>query len=407
MPRDYDRDYNEDTTDYKRKRRDEDPEATGGAEAAEQDGHGHGHGHGHATTASHAPLHDTPQLNEKTNAYLQECLQEKKTLEKKHIITKRLLDDEVEKILVSGRIPKPEIYANVYSEKPIRVAQKVLFPIKEYPKFNFVGKILGPKGNTLRQLQEETMCKMVVMGRNSMRDHGKEEELRSSANPKYAHLSRDLHVEISTVAPPAEAYHRLSYALGEIRKFMIPDANDDIRLEQLREMDGKERLYKKSHHYSKSYGEHGAYSTRTPPPSSSKPKVYSILEKARYVMDDPNYGIVKTHRSRDHELYDHEYDRYATPPPPQSSKHSSHHAQYDSSSYERDYRREYHPHSSSSSYAAAAYTAKPSNGRSSSSYRPTTTSGSGSHSSAHGHYETGSRSRESVRYRSAPYPKIR
>lgn len=103
---------------------------------------------------------------------------------------------------------------------------------------------------------------MVVMGRNSMRDHGKEEELRSSGNPKYAHLSRDLHVEISTVAPPAEAYHRLGYALCEIRKFMIPDANDDIRLEQLREMDGKERMYKKSHHYSKSYGEHGAYSTR-------------------------------------------------------------------------------------------------------------------------------------------------
>ncbi|KAH8399330.1 hypothetical protein KR215_007840 [Drosophila sulfurigaster] len=400
MPRDYDRDYNEDTAaDYKRKRRDDEAAGTGSAaDAPEVDG-----SHGHAT--SHTPLHDTPQLNEKTNAYLQECLMEKKTLEKKNIITKRLLDDEVEKILVSGRIPKPEIYANVYSEKPIRVAQKVLFPIKEYPKFNFVGKILGPKGNTLRQLQEETLCKMVVMGRNSMRDHGKEEELRSSGNPKYAHLSRDLHVEISTVAPPAEAYHRLGYALCEIRKFMIPDANDDIRLEQLREMDGKERMYKKSHHYSKSYGEHGAYSTRTPPPATSKPKVYSILEKARYVMDDPNYGIVKAHRSRDHELYDHhgEYDRYATPPPTQSSKHSSHHAQYDSSSYERDYRREYHPHSSSSSYPAA-YPAKPSNGRSSSSYRPTT-SGSGSHSSAH--YETGSRSRESVRYRSAPYPKMR
>ncbi|XP_022217765.2 KH domain-containing, RNA-binding, signal transduction-associated protein 2 isoform X1 [Drosophila obscura] len=397
MPRDYDRDYNEDTADYKRKRRDDEPAAAGGGapETPEADG---------SHNASHAGLRDTPQLNEKTNGYLQECLQEKKTLEKKHVITKRLLDDEVEKILVSGRIPKPEIYANVYSEKPIRVAQKVLFPIKEYPKFNFVGKILGPKGNTLRQLQEETMCKMVVMGRNSMRDHGKEEELRISGNPKYAHLSRDLHVEISTVAPPAEAYHRISYALGEVRKFMIPDANDDIRLEQLREMDGKERIYKKSHHYSKSYGEHGAYNTRTPPPATSKPKVYSILEKARYVMDDPNYGIVKTHRSRDHELYDHhgEYDRYATPPP-QSSKHSSHHAQYDSTSYERDYRREYHPHSSSSSYAAA-YPAKPSNGRSSSSYRPTTT-GSGSHSSAQ--YETGSRSRESVRYRSAPYPKIR
>lgn len=168
-----------------------------------------------------------------------------------------LLILEIEKIMISGRIPKPEIFANVYSEKPMRVAQKVLFPIKEYPKFNFVGKLLGPKGNTLRHLQEETMCKMTILGRNSMRDHSKEEELRNSGNPKFAHLNRDLHVEISTVAPPSEAYHRLAYALAEVRKFMVPDANDDIRLEQMRELDNKERMFKKAH-YQKVYHDHEA-----------------------------------------------------------------------------------------------------------------------------------------------------
>lgn len=85
MPRDYDRDYNEDAADYKRKRRDEEPATTGAQETPEADGGGH--------STSHTTLRDTPQLNEKTNAYLQECLLEKKTLEKKHIITKRLLDD--------------------------------------------------------------------------------------------------------------------------------------------------------------------------------------------------------------------------------------------------------------------------------------------------------------------------
>ncbi|XP_075165027.1 quaking related 58E-1 [Haematobia irritans] len=396
MPRDYDREYtSEDTSDYKRKRRNDDENNSNDQGVQE------------TNTTSHDVV---PSLNEKTAGYLDECLQEKKHLldSNKYNVCKRLLDDEIERILVSGRIPKTEIYANVYSEKPIRVAQKVWFPIKEYPKFNFVGKIMGPKGNTLRQLQEETFCKMTVLGRNSMRDHAKEEELRKSGNLKYAHLSRDLHIEISTVAPPSEAYHRLAYALSEVRKFMIPDANDDIRIEQLREMDGKERFYKKSH-YAKAYGEHAPYSSRTPPPpppfEKTKPKVYSILEKARYVMDDPAYTMIKSHRPREHDLYEHpsEYDRYGSPPPPPSSKHSSaHHAPYESSSYERDYRREYHPHSSS--YAAAAYAAKSSNGRSSSSaYRPTSTT---SHSSSH--YETGgSRSRESVRYRSAPYPKIR
>lgn len=32
---------------------------------------------------------------------------------------------------------------------------------------------MGPKGNSLKRLQEETMCKMSVLGRGSMRDRKK------------------------------------------------------------------------------------------------------------------------------------------------------------------------------------------------------------------------------------------
>lgn len=55
-------------------------------------------------------------------------------------------------------------------------------------QFNFVGKLLGPKGNSLKRLQEETMCKMAVLGRGSMRDRQKEEEMRLSLDPKYRYL---------------------------------------------------------------------------------------------------------------------------------------------------------------------------------------------------------------------------
>lgn len=78
------------------------------------------------------------------------------------------------------------------------------------------------------------MCKMAVLGRGSMRDRKKvcvkkifhfeifnkgnsfkqEEELRLSGEHKYSHLTEDLHVEISTFAPPAEAHARIAYALG-------------------------------------------------------------------------------------------------------------------------------------------------------------------------------------------------
>lgn len=40
-------------------------------------------------------------------------------------------------------------------------------------QFNFVGKLLGPKGNSMKRLQEETMCKMAVLGRGSMKDRQK------------------------------------------------------------------------------------------------------------------------------------------------------------------------------------------------------------------------------------------
>lgn len=66
------------------------------------------------------------------------------------------------------------------------------------------------------------MCKMAVLGRGSMRDRKKEEELRASGDGRYAHLYEDLHVEISTFAAPAEAHARIAYALAEVRRFLVP-----------------------------------------------------------------------------------------------------------------------------------------------------------------------------------------
>lgn len=61
--------------------------------------------------------------------------------------------------------------------------------------------------------------------------------MRNSLDPKYAHLSDELHVEITASAPPAEAYARITFALAEVRKYLIPDNNDNIRQEQMREME--------------------------------------------------------------------------------------------------------------------------------------------------------------------------
>ncbi|CAH0550848.1 unnamed protein product [Brassicogethes aeneus] len=177
--------------------------------------------------------------NNKAGEYVRELLAEKISIDQNKLPNAtRLIDQEISKTQQIGKAPLKEVkYVDIYREKPIKVTVKVLVPVREHPKFNFVGKLLGPKGNSMKRLQEETMCKMAVLGRGSMKDRQKEEELRNSLDPKYSHLSDDLHVEISALGPPAEAHARVAFALAEVRKYLIPDNNDNIRQEQMREME--------------------------------------------------------------------------------------------------------------------------------------------------------------------------
>uniref|UniRef100_A0A8C7MHY3 KH RNA binding domain containing, signal transduction associated 2 n=2 Tax=Oncorhynchus kisutch TaxID=8019 RepID=A0A8C7MHY3_ONCKI len=169
---------------------------------------------------------------------LPELMAEKDTLDSSFVHAMRLLAEEIEKyegdeLRKDGDVKK---YLDVISNKNIKLSERVLIPVQQYPKFNFVGKLLGPRGNSMKRLQEETGAKMSILGKGSMRDKGKEEELRKSGEAKYAHLSNDLHVLIEAFAPPGEAYSRMSHALEEIKKFLVPDYNDEIRQEQLREL---------------------------------------------------------------------------------------------------------------------------------------------------------------------------
>ncbi|XP_057244027.1 KH domain-containing, RNA-binding, signal transduction-associated protein 3-like, partial [Malurus melanocephalus] len=129
--------------------------------------------------------------------------------------------EEIEKFQ-KGEGKEEEKYIDVVINKNMKLGQKVLIPVKQFPKFNFVGKLLGPRGNSLKRLQEETLTKMSILGKGSMRDKTKEEELRKSGEAKYFHLNDDLHVLIEVFAPPAEAYARMGHALEEIKKFLIP-----------------------------------------------------------------------------------------------------------------------------------------------------------------------------------------
>ncbi|XP_017889941.1 KH domain-containing, RNA-binding, signal transduction-associated protein 3-like isoform X1 [Ceratina calcarata] len=355
---------------------------------------------------------------DKAGEYVRELLQEKVELDsQKWPNATRLIDQEIQKTQAIGKPIRDPKYVDIYREKPIRVSVKVLVPVREHPKFNFVGKLLGPKGNSMKRLQEETMCKMAVLGRGSMKDRQKEEECRTSLDPKYAHLSDDLHVEITALAPPAEAYARIAFALAEVRKYLIPDNNDNIRQEQMREMEmsmADEPASSEDRRPSVRGVPGGGgilrpttrptipRSSRAPilaPPSSrgpisrpvsAKSKVFSILDRARVAMDQ-SYGYesatpVSSNRVGSH----HDYDYHGSTG--SSSRYGDRHYasasgddMYPSSRYTTyDYEDEAVPHSSHDYYETSEYPEE-SSSRAWKSYKTTTTSGSSS------------------RYRNAPY----
>uniref|UniRef100_A0A915C1H6 K Homology domain-containing protein n=1 Tax=Parascaris univalens TaxID=6257 RepID=A0A915C1H6_PARUN len=122
-------------------------------------------------------------------------------------------------------------------EGEVVIAQeKVYIPCKEHPEYNFIGRILGPRGMTAKQLERETGCKIMVRGRGSMRDHRKEEENRGK--PKWEHLDEDLHVLIQSEDTPNRVYLKLKSGVEQINKLLVPcrESVDDLKRSQLLEL---------------------------------------------------------------------------------------------------------------------------------------------------------------------------
>ncbi|KAM4625839.1 KH domain-containing, RNA-binding, signal transduction-associated protein 1-like isoform 1-T1 [Polymixia lowei] len=160
--------------------------------------------------------------------YLPELLAEKDSLDSSFTHAMKLISAEIERIQ-KGDVKKEqdkETYLDLFATRSLKLKERVLIPTKQYPRVNFVGKILGPQGNTIKRLQEETGAKISVLGKGSMRDKNKEEELRKGGEAKYAHLAMELHVFIEVTAPIPEAYLRMAHAMEEVKKFLIPEPGE-------------------------------------------------------------------------------------------------------------------------------------------------------------------------------------
>ncbi|CAL5386231.1 unnamed protein product [Camellia sinensis] len=109
-------------------------------------------------------------------------------------------------------------------------------PVDSYPNFNFVGRLLGPRGNSLKRVEASTGCRVFIRGKGSIKDPDKEEILRG--RPGYEHLNDPLHILVEAELPANIVDVRLRQAREIIEELLKPvDESQDIyKRQQLREL---------------------------------------------------------------------------------------------------------------------------------------------------------------------------
>ncbi|CAM8937315.1 unnamed protein product [Rhodiola kirilowii] len=113
---------------------------------------------------------------------------------------------------------------------------RVDIPVEQYPNFNFVGRLLGPRGNSLKRVEASTECRVLIRGRGSIKDPAREDMMRGK--PGYEHLNEPLHLLVEAELPVEIIDARLMQAKEILEDLLKPidEAQDMYKKQQLREL---------------------------------------------------------------------------------------------------------------------------------------------------------------------------
>eukprot|EP01083_Nonionella_stella_P039911 108555_1 len=109
--------------------------------------------------------------------------------------------------------------------KPPKLTHKIMMPVDDYPDYNFFGLIVGPRGNTQKEMQKETGCKIAVRGQGACLD--------KPGRMIHPDDNEPLHVHIT--APNQESMDK---AIGMIEKLFndVKTGGGEHKAKQLREL---------------------------------------------------------------------------------------------------------------------------------------------------------------------------
>lgn len=114
--------------------------------------------------------------------------------------------------------------ADFIRAKPVR---RLPIPYKEYPQYNFIGLIIGPRGNTQKKMEQETGCKISIRGKGSVKEGSK------GRATKVVDEDEDLHVHVT-----GDDEEKVELATKMVMDLLRPvdDEINEHKQKQLREL---------------------------------------------------------------------------------------------------------------------------------------------------------------------------
>ncbi|RFU25868.1 hypothetical protein B7463_g10470, partial [Scytalidium lignicola] len=144
---------------------------------------------------------------------------------------RKRLEDERHKLIEKAMKVIPNYHPPQDYRRPTKTQEKVYVPVNDYPEINFIGLLIGPRGNTLKKMETESGAKIAIRGKGSV----KEGKGRSDA----AHTSNqeeDLHCLI--MADTEEKVNKAKKLIHNVIETAasIPEGQNELKRNQLREL---------------------------------------------------------------------------------------------------------------------------------------------------------------------------
>ncbi|KAK4508055.1 hypothetical protein PRZ48_001792 [Zasmidium cellare] len=144
---------------------------------------------------------------------------------------RKKLEDERHKLIEKAMKIIPSYHPPSDYRRPTKTQEKVYVPVNDYPEINFIGLLIGPRGNTLKKMETQSGAKIAIRGKGSVKEGKGKSDAAHASNQ-----DEDLHCLI--MADTEEKVNKAKQLIHNVIETAasIPEGQNELKRNQLREL---------------------------------------------------------------------------------------------------------------------------------------------------------------------------